>query len=1301
MIGNKLVIGVCLTKLQDLGRSEYLTRLFSLAQKQDCKLMIFTSFLDFGNHDAFDDGAKTVYNLMDFDMLDAVIVLMDSFADKSVAKEIAARARAGGVPVLLIGGESNDCLCIRKVYHDEYKAVMNHVIREHGITDTYFMGGLENNPDTEARLRCYQEVLKENGIPYDPKRVGYGSFWSLPASNLVRGMVSNGGKPPKAIFCANDHMAFAVCDTLREYGYRVPQDVIVTGFDGVPGSEYFYPCLTTCNENLDGLAELSLELAIKAIKGEAAPGIYEHHFYPVFSESCGCLEPANEGARMAASKLYQTVSTMDSHEDYLYEWLDQLLGMDDMSQLNRAISMCLLNDSYVCLNKEIDAMEMEKDIPASSREEKELTVIPSANLSVFPGQTLPLQRQFLVPSLEFWAPEESVYVFSAVYVGKKVCGYYAVRTAELAQSKYQIKRVQKILNIAFGSALNYYHQKRMKRGLENAMLTDPITQLPNMKGAMKWFDGFASKEENRNRFMTLAVYGMPKYTYIYDHYGMGEVEEHLIFVAETLRKANMPESFIAHIADDEFMVIDTFERDDEIGGSVDRAMQNFFGQVEQYNETNSKEYYLEVNSGCSVVNPGWDGSLESYVKYAVGEMYLNRMRYGEGKVTKEDKESKDFYSAFNLLLEKNLFTYHFQPIVDAKTGNIFAYEALMRTSGGITMSPLDVLDVAKQYGRLYEIEKATLFNIMRLYVERREEFGDHLLFINTIPGHFLNDEDCAELMAQYGDYMDHVVFELTEQNTISDRELEAIRRMSKDGNACQIAVDDYGTGHSNIVNLLRYSPQVIKIDRYLISEIQNDTNKQMFVKNTIEFAKLNGIKTLAEGVETSEELQKVIEYGMDMVQGYYLGRPIADPIPAIRDEVKNEIVGKNVSMAKFDSEMRAYSAKPGETIYLLEMAINKFGFIDVPGGEVTIIGEKDHTVDIVLRVADNAKSSITLVNVNIKGSTETTVQLGTNCNVKLVLVGENTLKKEGILVPASSSLLVMGEGNLTVINSRNDSVGIGANYDNPYGTLTFDMSGMLTVNATGDRVVGIGGGRNEGKGIRFVNGAIRVAGTGISVVGIGSANGHAEIDVENAEVKVKCVGDEAVSIGSINGSVNFSSTGLIETVTDCERAVGIGTLSSEKGELSFTAGKISAINHCYNGTCIGSFDGVIDVRCLGAIVDVYGEASSICGIGSLNASASITISAGTVSVGFLAAEIRPFGSPDTQLTINGGNVLAPDYEVTARNFLGEQLYPKYIKDDNYERQITLEYGSYIYRARRDAAHDQLCVFLPQEYLEDQ
>lgn len=891
MIENKRVIGVCVTKVQDSTRCEYIEYLYRLAAEQGYKLIVFNSFMDFYYQNTFDEGAKSVYDIINYDIIDALVILSTGFHNRAVVEEIKEKAKARKMPVLLVNDEAEDCYCVVGDYESAFKSVVNHVIREHGVTDTFFIAGnKEGDPVSAKRLQCYKEVLEENGIAFDENKVDYGEYWSEPTKQAVRRRIESGEKPPRAVICANDYMAMSVCEVLKEYGYRIPEDVIVTGFDGISAAGYFNPGLTTCNENLEGLAALSFDVLKRALDEKIPCGVFKNEFQPCISESCGCKRLAKQDFRGATVDLCRFVDEMEMHEDSMYAWIDRMLEVADMKVFYSSLAKHILKNSYVCLNQDFIATAMGNSTERGSTRLSDGLVVIASKSEQDIAKSDKINLADMVPNMQEWLQEDTLCVLTSIYVGNEVCGYYAVKTNALYDIRQRIKRVSQSMNIVFNATMSYLRQKNMKLSIENAALMNQVTGLPNLKGLAKWFEEFSANMENRKKPLSVSVYGLPKYTYIYENYGIEDVEEALRFVAEALRIANTTDCYIAHIAEDEFVVINYFSDTDSVSDTINSATSVFYSVVEGFNANSKKDYYVEINCGCTVIDAGWEGALESFIKIANSEMYMNRLKMGTGAAVKEKFTSKDNYKAFELLIEKNLFHYYFQPIVNAKNGEIYAYEALMRTDASIGMNPFEVLETAKEYNRLYEIEKATMFNVMERFVMEREKFGNRKVFINTIPGYFLNAEDNGLLVEKYGVYMGNFIFELTEQDTVSDEELNAIKRLNGEMTSNQVAIDDYGTGHSNIMNLMRYAPQIIKIDRFLIEDIHKNQNKQLFVRSTIEFARLNNIKVLAEGVETSNELRMVIDLGVDYIQGYYTGRPVPEPITEIDPDIRKEIL---------------------------------------------------------------------------------------------------------------------------------------------------------------------------------------------------------------------------------------------------------------------------------------------------------------------------------------------------------------------------------------------------------------------------
>lgn len=752
MINNKKIIGVCLTKVNDRKYLNFVNRLHSLALNAGYKLMVFNSFFDFSAPDSSDFGAKSVYDIINYDIIDAVIVLYDSFYCKLTADDIINGAQSKDVPVI---------------------------------------------------------ILNEASEKY---------------------------------------------------------------------------------ESAEALARYSIDAAALAFNDKNAFMELKNKHESVISEACGCKNHTDDECCESVSELYSMIAEMENHEDFMYSWIERILEIKDMNSLYEILAGCIPENSYVCLNTTFVASVMDVDFKKQDNCFSDRLIVISPNYTNINSEnTKKMTFSNIVPNLTEWAGDNTSYIVNSIYIGDIVCGYFAAATDSVTDSIHKIKRVLKVINIAFNVTIRRF--KEMKHShAENAALIDPITDMPNFKGAVKWFKEFSSNPHNHIMALTISVYSLPQYAYIYENFGVDAAEEAVRFVAESLKIANPAECYIAHITEDEFAIINYYTDSMAIGDIIYKATTVFYSIMEDYNKNSGKEYYVEVNCGCTVVDGDWRGSLESYIKFANSEMYMNRLKSAASSKVKDQPMSAAHTKMIEILIEQNLFLYHFQPIVDAATGDIYAYEALMRTDASIGMNPLEILDAARVSSRLYDVEKATIFNVMGRYAAERESFGNAKVFINTIPGYFINNKDIAELSEKYKGLMGNFIFELTEQDTVSDKELDAIRRLCGQTDSNQIAIDDYGTGHSNIVNLMRYAPQIIKIDRFLITNIHTDKNKQMFVRNTVEFAKLNNIKVLAEGVETSDELRTVIELGIDLIQGYYTGRPALEPIGAIAEEIRKEII---------------------------------------------------------------------------------------------------------------------------------------------------------------------------------------------------------------------------------------------------------------------------------------------------------------------------------------------------------------------------------------------------------------------------
>lgn len=608
-------------------------------------------------------------------------------------------------------------------------------------------------------------------------------------------------------------------------------------------------------------------------------------------------------------------------------------------------------------------------------------------------------------------------------------------------------------------------------------------------------------------------------------------------------------------------------------------------------------------------------TLYEAVSHGCGSIY----KYSEERYEHQKSEYSNM-RRFSQLIEKNLFVYHFQPIVSACTGDIVAYEALMRTDSSIGMFPLEILGAATKYGRLYDIEKATFKNTVKIISENQECFKDKKLFVNSISSHMLNDEDWGELERDYGELLEKVVIEFTEQTEITD-ECLAVTHERLSRNNMHLAIDDYGTGYSNMSNLLRYNPQVVKIDRSLISGIESKPKMQKFVTSIIEYVHSNGYSALAEGVETLEELKVMIQMGSDLIQGYYVSKPKPVFINEVSESVRNEIIEIN---AYYSGDIdRIYHTKNGEIIDLDRIISDRFNSIFVESSSVIIEGSKGSRSNISIIVKDKLETEIIFRNVSLSvEKDQPIVSLGEDSKVRLELEGSSELFGRGIFVPQTAVLSIGGEGSLLVHSEALNSFGIGNDKNNSYGDITYDGCGKLTVEANGDNVVGIGGGKNESsRNIRILGGNVSVTCSGSTCVGIGTFDGGMAADISKCALSVEISAANSVAVGSVSGSTDI----FMDNYGFCSKLsglnlVGIGSVSEGSGKVTVISGEIRSVFHGRNINCIGTKNGSLDIDIKHSDLDHYCEGNIVSGIGDMEGDGNIDINDCTVRMTFRTQE---------------------------------------------------------------------------------
>lgn len=267
-----------------------------------------------------------------------------------------------------------------------------------------------------------------------------------------------------------------------------------------------------------------------------------------------------------------------------------------------------------------------------------------------------------------------------------------------------------------------------------------------------------------------------------------------------------------------------------------------------------------------------------FAMYQVKHSHKGKLQEFDPAVYRADLLESRCCEEFHRLINEELVTYRFQPIINTNTGSVFAYEALTRVDLPALHSPTDVLRLAREENCLHEIERITFFRSAEAYQaleNARTVAPGALLFVNSIASQYLNPDELKEYSSRYASLLPHTVIEITEKEGV---DLKALRiKQSIPGSSGAFALDDYGSGYSNERSLLELSPNYIKIDLSIIRSIDTDANKRQIVSNTVSYAHQRGMRVVAEGLATADEVRTVLPLGVDLLQGFFLAVPQAEP----------------------------------------------------------------------------------------------------------------------------------------------------------------------------------------------------------------------------------------------------------------------------------------------------------------------------------------------------------------------------------------------------------------------------------------
>ncbi|MCS0458262.1 MULTISPECIES: bifunctional diguanylate cyclase/phosphodiesterase [Rhizobium] len=418
-----------------------------------------------------------------------------------------------------------------------------------------------------------------------------------------------------------------------------------------------------------------------------------------------------------------------------------------------------------------------------------------------------------------------------------------------------------------------------KNRIEHNSLHDPLTALANRRQldiALErlTLDGCSE----RQKFAILHI-DLDRFKEINDTLGHAAGDAMLIHASQVLSRNLRGDDLVARIGGDEFVILALNASDGDMSALAGRIIE----QMRQPIDFEGFACRCGVSIGIALANGVRVDARKVLINadialYRAKSQGRNRYEFFNHNLQADIINNKRLADEILTGIENGEFTAWYQPQFSARTMKLTGIEALVRwhhPSRGL-LTPDKFLKIADEINVVQTLDRIVLDTALKDKM-RWTAKGIYVPKISVnVSARRLHDETLAETLSGLQIRPGELSFELVESIFLDESEdvaahnLERIKALGID-----IEIDDFGTGHTSIVSLLKLKPKRLKIDRQLVQPIMNSPQERALVSSIIEIARSLGVETVAEGVETTAHATLLNELGCDLLQGYAFSRPLS------------------------------------------------------------------------------------------------------------------------------------------------------------------------------------------------------------------------------------------------------------------------------------------------------------------------------------------------------------------------------------------------------------------------------------------
>lgn len=634
MLNGVKIIGLCCAMANKEPTKSIIDNLAEkLRGSSEYRLLVFQCFEDMYINSRSNIGGKSVFSLINYDMVDVMVVIPESMHDDTIIDGIAENCGKYGVPVISVDVPVKGASRVLFDYGEAFGEIVEHLLEWHGCKRVKLIAGIKDNSFSETRVESCRSIMNKHGLSLTENDVYYCDFWEGPTFEAMERFFASGEPLPDAFICCNDSMAMAVCLKLNEHGYHVPDDVLVTGFDGIDLEKYHKPRLTTASRSNEELAEAIIEMANRLISDKnTEPYQTVLDYEPVFSESCGCACADNDDHNRKLSELVKSYSYSLNYEEHVNAMENSIASdpsPDNVCKVLRKYCfantmICLTDEFYRYFSGEDDGKQLEKF--SGFRDMHVFVCTMSDGREIDRNAVFPAKR--LIPMLDNSFSDHNTLFIIPLHFQDMVQGYVVTHYATDEHHNERLYTFCTSLNRCLETMRTHEHMALLNHRLEFMFTHDQLTRIFNRYGFYNGFRESFMSVGSENRDVFIVSIDLNDMKYINDTFGHSAGDEALCMTAQALTAASDfcgGDVICSRFGGDEFVAAKVCSGD--AGRQAELYREGFVKALEKINAESDKPFEVVVSLGLYSASLEGVDSIDELIELADRLMYSDKARH--------------------------------------------------------------------------------------------------------------------------------------------------------------------------------------------------------------------------------------------------------------------------------------------------------------------------------------------------------------------------------------------------------------------------------------------------------------------------------------------------------------------------------------------------------------------------------------------------------------------------------------------------------------------------------------------------